>query len=191
MPIESLHLRKCVDECNAAVERMTALIAGLSAEQANFKPGPKKWSINECIEHLVITANLYHKEMAKALERGRENRGAEPYGKGTLVGRMILNNLRAGPNARKWPAPGMFHPDSSQLDLAKVADEFRRVNARAAEMAEQADGLALGKIKLGTPVFRLAKVTLAQAFEMQAEHQKRHLAQAERVKQAPGWPAAS
>ena len=190
MPVESLHLRKCLDECNAAVERMATLVAGLSPEQANFKPGPKKWSINECLEHLVITADLYQKEMAKALERGRAKHGSEPYGNGTLVGRMILNNLRQGPNPRKWPAPGMFHPDGSQLELAKVVEEFRRVNAQAARMAEQADGLALGRIKLGTPVFRLAKVTLAQAFEMQAEHQKRHLAQAERVKQAPGWPAA-
>ena len=54
--------------------------------------------------------------------------------------------------------------------------------------AESADGLDLGRIRFGTPVLSLARVTMAEAFEMPALHEPRHLAQAERVKQAEGYP---
>jgi hypothetical protein len=175
-----------------AIERMDKLVAGLSETQANFKPGPKKWSINECLDHINSANRLYaiklENAFAKARAKGRS--GAEPYGNGTFLGRFILNVLREGPGGRRVPAPGVFKPGRSELKLATLVEQFRERAGRLVELAEQADGLPLGRIKFTTPAAPVGRVAACQVFEMMHLHSHRHLAQAERVKTAEGYPAA-
>ena len=37
----------------------------LSEDQINWKPSQEKWSIAECVDHLVVTNKLYLKEFEK------------------------------------------------------------------------------------------------------------------------------
>jgi hypothetical protein len=179
-------------QMHEAVRRMEALTAGLSDEQANFRPAPKKWSINECLEHINLTNRLYVEKLEPALAKARARglTGGEPYGNGTWIGRYILNNLRQGPQAPKVPAPGAFKPRRSNLKLAEQVEQFRAHAGKLAELAGQAEGLALGKVRFGSPVLALFRMTAAQIFEITHLHSHRHLNQAERVKQAEGYPAA-
>lgn len=173
-----------------AIRRMEALTAGLSDEQANFRPAPKKWSINECLEHINLTNRLYVQKLEPALAKARARglTGGEPYGNGTWIGRYILNNLRLGPKAPNVPAPGAFKPKRSDLKLGEQAEQFRQHAQRLAELAGQAEGLALGKVRFGSPVLAIFRMTAAQIFEITHLHTHRHLGQAERVKQADGFP---
>jgi hypothetical protein len=184
-------LRTCVAAYEDAIARLDKLVDGLSDGQANFKPGPKRWSIAQCIQHLNISGARYLDLMEPRIKAAREagKTGDEPYGRGTLVGRFILGNLRQGAGAPRVPAPGSFKPASTELAIARVAEDFREANRRMIAAAEEADGLALGQVRFGTPMMSLMRVSLAQAFEMAALHEPRHLAQAERVKQAEGFPA--
>lgn len=189
--LKSELLAECANGYAEALAAFEKLVAGLSDVQANFKPAPKKWSINECIEHVNISNRLYAGKLGGALEKARAagKTGGEPYGRGTLLGRFILNNLRQGANARKVPAPGAFKPISSTHELARLSEEFRQHITRLNELAAGAEGLPLGKMKFTTPVVPIGRVTAAQAFEMMFRHTQRHLAQAERVKTAEGYPA--
>jgi hypothetical protein len=175
---------------NETLARIDALVAGVSDAQANFKPGPKKWSINECLDHINAGNRLYcvklEKAFAKARAKGRT--GAEPYGRGTLLGRFILGVLREGPNGRKVPAPGVFKPGRSELKLAALADQFRTHARRLVELAAEAEGLPLGKLKFTTPAAPIGRVAASQVFEMMQLHTHRHLGQAERVKTSEGYP---
>jgi len=184
-------LAECANGYAEALVAFDKLVEGLSDAQANFKPTPKKWSINECIEHINISNRLYAAKLEAAIEKARAagKTGSEPYGRGTLMGRFILNNLRQGAKARKVPAPGKFKPVDSEHDQARLSEEFRRYVNRLKELAEQAEGLPLGKLKFPTPVAPIGRVTAAQAFEMMRHHTQRHLGQAERVKTAEGFPA--
>ncbi|MCA8946417.1 MAG: DinB family protein [Planctomycetes bacterium] len=188
--IQSKTLRTCAEQLREAISRMNELTQGLSDAQANFKPGPKKWSINECLDHINIGNRLYADKLEQHLQKARDKglNGAEPYGRGTLLGRFILNNLRQGAKAKKVPAPGAFKPKTSEHKLSDVTAQFRTHATRLAEIAEQSDGLALGRIKFTTPAAPVGRVTASQAFEMMHLHTHRHLAQAGRVKDAEGYP---
>ena len=183
-------LRNCIAAYEGATTQMEAVVAGLTPAQANFKPGPKKWSINECLDHINIGNRLYADKLEQHLQKARDKglNGAEPYGRGTLLGRFILNNLRQGAKAKKVPAPGAFKPKTSEHKLSDVTAQFRTHATRLAEIAEQSDGLALGRIKFTTPAAPVGRVTASQAFEMMHLHTHRHLAQAGRVKDAEGYP---
>jgi hypothetical protein len=184
------HLQTNAAAMREALQRLDALIAGVSDKQANFKPGPKKWSIAECIDHINQGNRLYcaklERSFAKARAKGRS--GTEPYGNGTLLGRFILNVLREGPGGRKVPAPGVFKPSRSELKLMELAQQFRTHANRLIELAAEAEGLPLGRIKFTTPAAPIGRVAASQVFEMMQLHTHRHLGQAERVKTAEGYP---
>lgn len=188
----SLMLVTAAAQMHEAVRRMEALTAGLSDEQANFRPAPKKWSINECLEHINLTNRLYVQKLEPALAKARARglTGGEPYGRGTFMGRFVLNNLRQGPQAPKVPAPGAFKPRRSDLKLGELQAQFRSYAEKLAELAGQAEGLALDKIRFGSPAMPIFRMTAAQIFEITQLHSHRHLNQAERVKQAEGFPTA-
>ncbi len=170
-------------------ERLEALAGRLSDEQANWQPAPDRWSAAQCVEHLNASAGLYFGAMEEAIRRGRERgwTGTAPYGRGTLLGRLLLSLVDPA-NTKKVKAPAIFHPAASELDFAAVCDAFRAANRRFGELMPQADGLDLARIRLPSPVTRLIRLSLAQAFELHSLHEPRHLAQAERVTRLEGFP---
>lgn len=176
---------------DSAIERVTAISAGLTDPQANFKPTPKAWSVAECMDHLNQSMGTYAGCMRPAIEkaRARGRTGDAPYAAGTLIGRFILKTLKKGPS-RKVPAPGVFRPTASRFEPAAVRDKLVSVLKESGDLLRQADGLALGSIVFGTPVSSLVRVSLAQAFEIHAIHTHRHLDQMERVKTHPDFPKA-
>jgi uncharacterized damage-inducible protein DinB len=43
-------------------------VTGLSAAQLNFKPSPEQWSINQCLEHIVLTERMLFDEAQKNMQ---------------------------------------------------------------------------------------------------------------------------
>lgn len=190
--MRSALLTECLASYDQALDRLAALLANLDPAAADRRPAPRRWSVNECLAHLTVAISAYCDRMEPAVARARTRAGvgvgalgaasAEPDGRGTWFGRFILANLRQGPSARRVPAPAVFRPTASGLDLAAQAEALRATVDRLARLARAADGLPVGGVKFGTPVSPLLRVSLAQAFEIHALHLHRHLGQAERVK---------
>lgn len=185
-PPESESIKRWSNAFAAALERMEALTGNLTPRQFNFRPGPDRWSVGQCIEHVSVSMGVYLDPMEPVIEKA-DLPGEEPYGRGTFLGRLLVGALRK-PKGR-YTAPKRFRPSQSELDPEAVRQEFRRQTARMERALREADGLALGRIKMGWPVFGLIKISLAQAFELQVIHTERHLDQAEGVIRAEGFPA--
>jgi len=188
--IKSALLRSTISTHKEAVEHLARIVDGLSHEQANWRPAAKAWSIAECIEHLNQTLGTYSERLSPALDEARAagKTGDEPYGRGTFVGRYLVNFLRQP--SKKVSAPGAFQPTASEFEISEVAETFRQACRRLIELAAGADGLALGSLRIASPVSPLLRLSAAQAFEVQDLHTPRHLAQAERVKQHPAFPGS-
>ncbi len=187
--MQSALIRRAIETHGEATERVGRIVEGLSDTQANWRSGPKSWSVAECIAHLNRSLDTYMARMTPAIEAARvENQtGTEPYGRGTLVGRFLVGFL-SNPS-KKTSAPGVFQPEAGELDSAATAQTFRELASRFQELAEAADGLDLDSIKIATPVSGWLRLSLAQAFEVHILHTPRHLAQAERVTQHPEFPS--
>lgn len=171
-------------------ERFETLVADLSDEQAKWQPAAGRWSVGECIGHLNVTGLLYQPRMTDAVTGGRQRglAGTAPYRERTLAGRLLLFLLNPD-KLRRAKAPGSFQPAAgASLDLESLLEDFRSVHAGWGRLLADADGLALGRIAFASPVSRLIRINLAEAFEINSIHEARHLGQAERVVASAGFP---
>lgn len=184
-------LHEWVDVFEAGQRRMEEIAGGLTGEQMNFRPAPGAWSVGQCLDHLAVSMRVYLDPMEPLVEEARSagRTGGEPYGRGSFMGRYLIRALSKP--GKRYPAPKSFRPREGDLDPGAVRQEFEGQLRRLQSAAERCDGLALGEIRMAWPAFRPVKMSLAQAFQLQALHLHRHLDQAERVTLAPSFPRAS
>ena len=112
--VDSSLLRRTITAHEEAVKRMEAIVARLSDSQANWRPAEKAWSVAECLDHLNRTLGTYSERLAPAIAqlRAAGKTGGEPYGRGTFVGRFLVDFLRQP--SKKVSAPGVFQPSASE-----------------------------------------------------------------------------
>ena len=170
-----------------------SLAGALTGEQLWWRPAPGRWSVGECLEHLVLAGEAYlevlDESIAKARRRGWTADG--PPGRG-LLGNLLVHGVE--PPARvKIPAPARIRPerpatphdDGGEGPLAR----FLALRGRYRERLEDADGLDLGRAKVRSPFVPLVRLSLDAALRVVTGHERRHLHQARRVLAAPDFPA--
>jgi hypothetical protein len=186
----SAHLARLRELTHSIDARSRALVAGLTAAQLLWRPGPERWGIADCFEHLVSTGAAYYPRVSAALAAAppegpasRARWAAVPY-RPTWFGRWFVR--AAGPGGRPIRARGPFVPPPATPD-APV--RFLGQQATLRTLLDQAEGRDLRGIKVRSPLSRWLTLRLGECLEMLVVHQLRHLEQAERVRAAAGFPA--
>ena len=165
----------------------------LSEAQFAWKPGPARWSIGECLDHLGITAGLMLGRVRPAIEhslrKSREDDPSAPFKYG-MVGGWFVRTMEK-PGKRAMPAPENFKP-SARLTRARALASFTAAHRDLRGAIEKSRGLALDRIKAPSSAKGAGWLRLNVAAWLAASlaHARRHLAQAERVRQTPGFPPA-
>ena len=167
-----------VEELKQDAEDLTR---GLTDEQFNWRPSPEQWSINECLEHLNITARLYWSILAEAVNRARINGWFRhgPYKRGWL-GDLVIRAVEP-PVRYKFKADRRFQPPAG-IPASQVVAQFMTFQDRLLGILRDAHGVDLGRPRIPAPGGRLLKFTLGQAFEWMIAHERRHIWQARNVK---------
>jgi hypothetical protein len=158
------------------------LTAGLDEARFNWRPTPSAWSIEECLAHLTMVGQWEIVEIEKAIERGRERgmTGQGPF-EYRAIDRFIVD--RTSPPVRDpLPAPERFVPLHGQ-PVTAVLPTFLHVQDQLTLQLERAGGLDLRRVKVTTPISRFLKMSLGMMFAQVAAHERRHMAQARRVKE--------
>ena len=57
----------------AVTEEVNSLFGNLSTEQLNWKPSTEKWSIAQCLDHLMITNSSYYSQLNKVIDGKHKN----------------------------------------------------------------------------------------------------------------------
>lgn len=173
-----------VDENDAEARRVAD---DLTAEQIAWRPPEGGWGVGDCLEHLVVSGERYLETVGPLLERARAAGGEPHYGGwgGTLGGRLLIWGINS---PRKLPAPKVLRPPPAPRPEA--LDEFLRIQGEVADRMRAADGVALGRIKVSSPVNRLVRLNLGEMFVVLQDHARRHLAQARRVREHPRFPTS-
>lgn len=183
--LESPELRALREKYEAAVPRVRALVDGLTDESLLWRPDADAWSIAQCIAHLNVTAEHFVPAFRTAIARGRD-RTANTETKHGFLGRLFLGWLKPG-GTKKFKAPGLFDP-SPDLDPAQLQPEFERAQEEYVDCLHRADGLDLSRIRVTSPAVRFVRLPLGTWFAAHADHQLRHIEQAERVREHPSFP---
>ena len=165
------------------------LLAGLTEAQFNWRPTPGHWSIAECLDHLTVTNREFVEGIKKAISDARSKglTGRGPFRHG-WIGNMFVRSLEP-PVKMKFKAPKIFKPRPDQ-SLEATTRDFFSTQDELLRLIEESNGINLARAKVASPVTRLMKLSLGQAFGLIITHDRRHLWQARQVKGNQAFPAA-
>ena len=186
-----------ITEIHANVSHAESLTYGLSREQFNWQPASGGWSIGQNLAHLNIVNGLDLAPIRAAIADGHARRltGEGPFVYGMLVRRFVagMEPLGSSPSAnRKFKAPRKYAP-SNENDVDKTLAEYYRISTSMRELVQSAAGLNLARVK--APILALPdwlqgvlKMPLGARLAVLAAHDRRHLWQAELVRQLTDFP---
>ncbi len=181
-------LQTIVGETFRNNEEAQRLSANLSEQQINWKPATDKWSIAQCLDHLAVTTAEFDALFTEAIERGRRKWPvgvAIPY-RPSMIGGWLIRQI-VPENERKARAPKVFKPSGASA-ISGALDTFLQQEESFLGFVRQATGLDYNRTRLRSPVTRFVRYSLADAFVIIVVHGRRHLLQAQRVLETPGFP---
>lgn len=170
-----------LDAVRRRVVRQTADIRALVEpldERTMFRrPAERRWSVGEHVAHVGLTTGPYLPALERALEKGRARGRTLPDGpfRRTRLGRWFVQAMEPPPKRRMKTFRKMVPPAPAELSGTEVMEEFGRVQDGLLAALDRAEGLDLGRIRVGSPTLRLLRFPVIQAFETLAAHTDRHL----------------
>src|SRR5262245_49811927 len=184
MPTWAAHV---IDGLHDADRRASARARGLSTAQLNGRPSPHQWSIGQCLDHLLVSTEVYLPPISRALD-GRTSSPVDEIRPG-LVGRLFIRTyIEPSTQRLRGRAPRKIAP--AKQVAPDILDRFLRSNDLARALVRRASAHNVNRIRFVNPFVPLLRFNVATGLEVIWRHQHRHLGQAERVRQAAGFPAS-
>lgn len=189
-----LALAREIDDFRKQFEQISAdadaLVTPLSEEQFVWKPGPNRWSIAECLEHMNATARAYlpaiDEGIADAIRYGAYAEGPFQY---SLVGRIFSRMMEPPARFRMRAAPDK-QPGPERPKRETLAG-FRAYQVQYVDRLRQANGIDLSRSCVRSPLASWIRIPLGSAFAAMAAHERRHLWQARKITEMAGFPSAT
>jgi len=171
-----------------AVDADTAnLLEGLTEDQFHWSPTSSRWSIAQCLVHLVIVARRYLPIVDECIDRTRPldqpRRG--PF-RHNLFERWIVRITEPPPSIR-LRTPASARPPDDQ-PLPGVVANFLAVQEELRKRVRAANGVDLAHPKLAAPFSRGFRIGLGAFMAFIVAHERRHLWQAWQVRAHENFP---
>jgi hypothetical protein len=165
----------------------SAVCSGLNGAQFNWQPdGGRRWSIAQCLDHLAKTTALYGSRLEEAIDAapaGAERAEAYP----NLMGRLLIWTIEP-PNRIRVPAQPSLEPPSS-LDPVAVRRAFSDSLDYLSTLTARALRVDASRVRYRNPLARNVRLfNVATGVLVMLAHNRRHLEQAQRVRQHKDFP---
>jgi uncharacterized damage-inducible protein DinB len=162
-------------------ERLLRMAQGLTSEQLHYCAAPGRWTVAECLEHIVMVETRIFRGIQKALESG-----PDPSKRSALEGRDDALVTGAANRVGRLQAPDVVAPTGRWPD-EQLLPEFEAARERTREFvaSTQAD-----LRRHFFPHRAFGELDLYQWLLLVAGHCDRHRAQSEEVMASPGFPRA-
>ena len=148
-------------------------VRDVSAEHAATKPGPDRWSVLECMEHIVIVEERF----MGWIMSGREIMPDSNFEKETRLSNMVVDR------SFKAIAPEAARPDGRFQTIEEAVEAFNAARDRTARMVEER-GAELYKVGVTHP--RFGDMNGVELVHILTGHAKRHAAQIREVRESLG-----
>jgi hypothetical protein len=160
----------------------------LSAEQLNWKPSEKRWSIAQCFDHLIVTHSLYFplfERLAAAEAEPTFWEKASPLS--GFFGRFLIKSLDPA-NVKPMKTSSKARPSSSEIGgdiIERFAEHQQHLIAALKKLPPTIDAQTT---IITSPLMRLVTYSLDDTFTILTHHCRRHFNQAKRVTETEGFP---
>ena len=160
---------------------VNTLCADLTPEQFAQRPLSGGWSVQECLDHLNVMGALYVEKLGPVIEnsRARGERGTKPLRYGLLGGLFIRS--QEPPVRLRVKTFKVFRP--AQTPNEPALPTFLALQERVRDLLVCSEGLPLTKLRLTSPASKWLKMSVFEAFGLLLAHERRHLWQAQQVRE--------
>lgn len=182
-----LTLSKLLAETEAIAADAQQAFGQLSLHQLNWQPSAAAWSVAQCLDHLLAANHAMFVPLDEAMAGTKPKRFFErlPVLPG-LFGKLMIKVV--SPNFKqKLKAPSAATPAASALD-ASIVNRFVRQQHEFMERLKRLEQLEALHIVMTSPFVSFVTYSLLDACRLIVAHERRHLAQAQRVLKTPGFP---
>lgn len=163
--------------------QLEALCRPLTVSQAQFRPTPSTWSVDECVEHLVTTDRFTMISIRRALKADLASQAEQM----EVAGKSEFLQQRMPSRLRKVQAPPQAQPTGRYGEWPQSLAEFQTARQDLLDLAASADATWEGKL---SPHPLLGNFSASQWLIFSATHTQRHLSQIEEVLAHPDFPKA-
>ena len=179
-PVTDTERTYAIDYLKTSQANLHQSLNGLSAEQVVYKPNAGRWSITECVEHIVLVERGIFGRVLSGM-----NVDANPE-KRTSIKVSDVDVIKAvRSRATVLPSPAPFVPTGRFTTLDAALQAFDEQREAAIDLVQTTPG------DLRTHYFEhfvLGTLDTYQAILLMSSHVERHRKQIEEVKASPGFP---
>lgn len=190
----SERIEQVTSELSQLADEARLRFGALSPAQLNWKPSPEKWSVGQCLDHLVVIHGLYFPLLERlALPDGRDGGDVTPSLWERLspfsgvFGRFLMEAM-SPQNPKKTKTPKKSEPSHSEIP----GDIVERFRAHQEELVEHLRSLPPSidpeRTIITSPLLGLVTYSLDDCLSIFVLHGQRHFGQASRVMESDGFP---
>ena len=179
-PLSKKEKKVAIDHLKLTRDELIQSVKGLSENQLNFKPSADEWSVNECVQHLALTENLFRKSMDEMLEKSPnpEKRSEIKMSDQDILAKMASREMKV----KTFPS---LTPENSTWSNTKEAlDEIKQKRKSLMQFIKTTETDMRSHISESP----MGMVDAYQIVLMNAAHTTRHTQQINEVKNHPQFP---
>ena len=178
----------CLAQMRASKKWFATRVLPLSLDQLRWRPRSGSWSIVDCLDHLNRTLVYYLPKIDQAI--GQSQLKLRDPARGLVFPESEEDFLKqAEPPIRSHSVtPSALLPVPA-VDPGLIVDQFPQLRNRYAKAVLSASRLDLANISIAGSIHPPVH-SLAGVIALLAAHDRRHLWQAEQVRNTPGFPAS-
>ena len=163
-------------------------IAPLNQEQLNWKSSPETWSVAQCLDHLIVNNVKYFKQFDEITNNTYYSTTWQRISPFTNFLEKKLLEFTAAVPQKKVKAPSSFSPSTSLIDK-DIVERFLQQQEKLIQYYYQLEPIANSKkIIISSPFSSLVTFSLDTLLTALANHEQRHIYQAENVLNHPQFP---
>ena len=187
MNYTSLSLAEVRSGLDAMARDTLATFGHLDARQLNWRPDATRWSVAQCLEHVLTANRLMFRAADAALDEAQPRTVWQrlPILPG-VFGRMLVRS-QAPDTTRKFTASPLAQPASSDIAadiIPRIVEQHRNAVAWVDRLDE---GRATRSI-MTSPFIRVITYSVLDGCRLMVAHDHRHFEQARLVVQSAAFP---
>ena len=179
--------QQTMDAFNKVTVEAKALFQHLSPKQLNWKPSSEKWSIAQCLDHLIVSNSTYYPQFDEVILGKHKN---SFYQNLKFVSKYFGDYLIKETGAvvsKPMKSPAAFVPSQSEI-AGTIVTDFEKHQQEFCARIQQLGKVDMDETVLHSPALKIITYNLTDLLTILAAHEQRHLTQAINVLKHPDFP---
>lgn len=166
--------------------RAGTTFGALAAHQLNWRQDESRWSVAQCLQHLMTSNNLMLQASQSALSSPASSIWQRIPALPGFFGRALIRSQ--SPTAtRKYNSPRKSTPAASDIP-ADIVERFVAQHRDLTEWMKTVDERRAARAIMISPFIGFITYSVLDGCRLLAAHDRRHLEQARRVTETAGFP---